>query len=64
MLETRVTMGNISLFLLSLIERLIFAMFKDSYPFANVYAANIHIFVHQVRLLPAATFVFLPNLFG
>ena len=64
-LKTRVTLGNIYCVLLNLFERLIFAMFKDSYP-PNVQAVNIHILssVHQLRLLLVVTSVPLPYLFG
>ena len=52
MLKTRVTLGNISLVLVNLIKRFIFAMF-------NVHAVNIHIFslVYQLWLRLALTFV-------
>ena len=64
MLKTQVTQGNISPFLLKLIKRLIFAMFKDSSPYTNVHAININILVHEVRLLLALTFVLFPYLLG
>ena len=58
MLKTRVTLGNISLVLVNLIKRFIFAMF-------NVHAVNIHIFslVYQLWLRLALTFVPLLQLF-
>ena len=65
MLETMVTLGNISRVLLNLIKRFIFVMLKNSSPF-HIHAGIFHIFscVHQLRLLLAFTYVPLPYLLG
>ena len=66
MLKTWVKLGNISLLSINLIKRLIFVMFKHSFPSQRFHTVSIHIFslVHQLWLFLALTFVPLPYLLG
>ena len=59
-----VTLENICLVLLHLIKRLIFVMYKSSFPL-NVHAVNIYILLSSpVMAGSRSKFVLLPYLFG
>ena len=61
---TLVTLENICRVLLNLIKRLMFVMYKSSFPL-NVHAVNIHIlFNSPVTAGSRSKFVLLPYLFG